>query len=99
MQVLEADPDGDISFFEFGCLSNSIEVISPKESGMEQELYKSTIGEAVGHIEFYQKEINTIRKKIETDVEREISAKVTAMKGITDSNGTGGDGKSHLTVK
>jgi hypothetical protein len=79
-----ADPEKDeLTLFQFGVLSNSIESVSRFDLSLNREEYCNFLGEAVEHIVYYNKRVVEMRKEIEMQVETEFQMKTAKEKGLT----------------
>jgi hypothetical protein len=74
-EVVKVDPFKELTLFQFGVLSNSLETISPHALDLIPEAYYDFIQEAVSHIEWYQNRVSEIRQGIEARVEQEFQMK------------------------
>lgn len=76
----------EITLFQFGVFSNSIEAVSPAKLELKGPAYCKLIDETVENIKYYGERIAEIRKEVETKVEEEFSMKAAELV-VNNSNG------------
>lgn len=74
-EVVENADNYQFTLFQFGVLSNSLEMVSPDTLALNNKSYAELIKEATDHITWYQNRIKELQKEIELEVESEFKAK------------------------
>lgn len=69
----------DISLFEFGVLSNSLECVSPDDLGLSHNKYVEFMHEVTELIEYYNKRITVIRQDVQKRAQEDINRKAIAL--------------------
>lgn len=69
----------DLTLFEFGVLSNSLETKSTKELGLSPKEYSELIHEALEHIEYYNKRLVVIREEVKKRAHNDMKMKSVAL--------------------
>lgn len=75
-----------ITLFQFGVLSNSIEAVTPMDLNLSGPEYCGLIDQTVENIKFYGERIAEIRKEVEDRVEEEFSVQAAEL-AVGSSNG------------
>ncbi len=68
-----------LSYFQFGVLSNSLEYLPFDMTYLTKEQYLCVIDEWVEYIDMYQDENNAIKKQSQADVKKEMEMKLAAV--------------------
>lgn len=87
LKVVVLDKERDleeknISFFQFGILSNSIEAISPAKLGLGGEEYEIIVTELIENVAFYNTEVAKFRDEIAKMVDEETAMKAAALNAL-----------------
>lgn len=70
-----------LTLFQFGVLSNSLELVSPDALNIGEHDYCKLIEEALQHIEWYQSRIKELRDQVQIEIDKEFSVKEAAANG------------------
>lgn len=85
-QILQKTPDEilaeGISYFQFGILCNSIEVVSPKTLLLSPEKYNDLVAEMTANIKFYNNMVAKMREEIQKQVDTEFQMKMAATNNL-----------------
>lgn len=69
---------GNITMFQFGVLSNSIESVSIDELSLDKEEYLALVKESLEHIKYYNEWFEKTRKEITLKVDQDYQLKMAA---------------------
>lgn len=76
----------ELTLFQFGILSNSLEAVSQDDLSIDDENYEKLLVEATSHIEWYGKKATEIRNTIEKKVDADYEMKAATILGKGTNN-------------
>lgn len=74
--------NGEISFFQFGIMSNAIEAMSPRKLDLCVEAYEDLVNELTENIKFYNEKVAVFREEIQKEADTYIQMKAAGMNGL-----------------
>lgn len=74
--------DSQISYFQFGIMSNSLEAVSPFKLGLTAEEYEILVTELTKNIKFYNDQVAIFREDIQKEADTYIQMKAASMNGL-----------------